>query len=131
MDFSGGLCSHQTPGSRMQHAAETRGKLYFWMIDRSRVSLSAAMIACDVFASDGGNLSTTSSVFGEANVRGILKAYASYYDEVRTHLSFDKRCSVFSSVHSLCFKRRIAYPGTTEATAVSARAAGGMSTEAP
>ena len=29
-------------------------------------------------------------VFGEAHLRGFLKAYASYYNEVRTHLSLDK-----------------------------------------
>ena len=29
-------------------------------------------------------------VFGEAHLRGVLKAYASYYNEVRTHLSLDK-----------------------------------------
>src|SRR5262249_20676312 len=29
-------------------------------------------------------------VFGEAHLRRILKTYASYYNEVRTHLSLDK-----------------------------------------
>jgi transposase InsO family protein len=29
-------------------------------------------------------------VFGEAHLRGVLKPYASYYNEVRTHLSLDK-----------------------------------------
>ena len=29
-------------------------------------------------------------VFGEAHLRSILKAYASYYNEVRTHLSLEK-----------------------------------------
>jgi hypothetical protein len=29
-------------------------------------------------------------VFGEAHLRGVLKAYASYYNEARTHLSLDK-----------------------------------------
>jgi transposase InsO family protein len=29
-------------------------------------------------------------VFGEAHLRGVLKAYASYYNEVRTHLSLSK-----------------------------------------
>ena len=29
-------------------------------------------------------------VFGEAHLRSVLKAYASYYNEVRTHLSLDK-----------------------------------------
>ena len=28
-------------------------------------------------------------VIGEAHLRGVLKAYASYYNEVRTHLSLD------------------------------------------
>ena len=29
-------------------------------------------------------------VFGEAHLRRILKTYASYYNQVRTHLSLDK-----------------------------------------
>jgi transposase InsO family protein len=29
-------------------------------------------------------------VFGEEHLRSVLKAYASYYNEVRTHLSLDK-----------------------------------------
>ena len=29
-------------------------------------------------------------VFGEAHLRRVLKAYASYYNEVRTHFSLDK-----------------------------------------
>lgn len=29
-------------------------------------------------------------VFGEAHLRRILKAYAAYYNRVRTHLSLDK-----------------------------------------
>jgi transposase InsO family protein len=29
-------------------------------------------------------------VFGKAHLRGVLAAYASYYNEVRTHLSLDK-----------------------------------------
>jgi transposase InsO family protein len=29
-------------------------------------------------------------VFGEAHLRGVLKVYASYYNEVRTHLSLDQ-----------------------------------------
>jgi hypothetical protein len=29
-------------------------------------------------------------VFGEAHLRRILKAYAAYYDEIRTDLSLDK-----------------------------------------
>jgi hypothetical protein len=34
-------------------------------------------------------------VFGEAHLRGVLKAYASYYNEVRTHLSLDKEAPDF------------------------------------
>ncbi len=34
-------------------------------------------------------------VFGEAHLRRILKAYASYYNEVRTHLSLDKDAPEF------------------------------------
>jgi transposase InsO family protein len=29
-------------------------------------------------------------VFGEAHLRAVVRAYASYYDEVRTHVSLDK-----------------------------------------
>jgi transposase InsO family protein len=34
-------------------------------------------------------------VFGEAHLRGVLKIYASYYNEVRTHLSLDKDAPYF------------------------------------
>jgi transposase InsO family protein len=34
-------------------------------------------------------------VFGEAHLRDILKTYASYYNEVRTHLSLDKNAPAF------------------------------------
>ena len=34
-------------------------------------------------------------VFGEAHLRRILKVYASYYNEVRTHLSLDKDAPAF------------------------------------
>jgi transposase InsO family protein len=34
-------------------------------------------------------------VFGEAHLRHILKTYASYYNEVRTHLSLDKNAPAF------------------------------------
>jgi hypothetical protein len=34
-------------------------------------------------------------VFGEAHLRGVLKAYASYYNEVRTYLSLDKDAPYF------------------------------------
>jgi len=34
-------------------------------------------------------------VFGEAHLRHILKACASYYNEVRTHLSLDKNAPDF------------------------------------
>jgi len=33
--------------------------------------------------------------FGEAHLRRILKVYASYYDEGRTHLSLDKDAPAF------------------------------------
>ena len=36
-------------------------------------------------------------VFGEAHLRGVLKAYASYYNEVRTHLSLNKNSPDFES----------------------------------
>jgi transposase InsO family protein len=44
-------------------------------------------------------------VFGEAHLRGVLKAYASYYNEVRTHLSLDKDAPYFRPAQKL---RRIA-----------------------
>ena len=34
-------------------------------------------------------------VFGEAHLRGVLKAYAAYYNEVQTHLSLDKNVPDF------------------------------------
>ena len=34
-------------------------------------------------------------VFGEAGLRRVLKAYASYYNQVRTHLSLDKDAPLF------------------------------------
>jgi hypothetical protein len=34
-------------------------------------------------------------VFGEAHLRRVLKAYALYYNEVRTHLSSDKDAPEF------------------------------------
>jgi hypothetical protein len=34
-------------------------------------------------------------VFGEAHLRRVLKTYASYYNEVRTHLSLDKHSPDF------------------------------------
>ena len=34
-------------------------------------------------------------VFGEAHLRCVLKTYASYYNEVRTHLSLDKHSPDF------------------------------------
>ena len=33
--------------------------------------------------------------FGEAHLGGVLKAYALYYNEVRSHLSLDKEAPVF------------------------------------
>ena len=38
----------------------------------------------------GANLFDHLIVIGEAHLRGVLKAYASYYNEARTHLSLDK-----------------------------------------
>ena len=40
-------------------------------------------------------------VFGEAHLRGVLKAYASYYNEVRTHLSLDKDAPDFRRTHKI------------------------------
>jgi len=34
-------------------------------------------------------------VFGEADLRAVLKAYASYYNEIRTHLSLNKNAPDF------------------------------------
>jgi len=38
-------------------------------------------------------------VFGEAHLRRVLKAYASYYNQVRTHLSLDKDAPEFRHPH--------------------------------
>jgi transposase InsO family protein len=40
-------------------------------------------------------------VFGEAHLRRVLKAYASYYNEVRTHLSLDKDSPEFRRAQSV------------------------------
>jgi transposase InsO family protein len=40
-------------------------------------------------------------VFGEAHLRGVLKAYASYYNEVRTHLSLDKDAPDFRGTQKI------------------------------
>jgi transposase InsO family protein len=40
-------------------------------------------------------------VFGEAHLCRILKAYVSYYNQVRTHLSLDKDAPVFRRVQSI------------------------------
>ena len=40
-------------------------------------------------------------VFGDAHLRGVLKAYASYYNEVRTHLSLDKDAPHFRRAQKL------------------------------
>src|ERR1700756_2034422 len=40
-------------------------------------------------------------VFGETHVRGVLKVYASYYNEVRTHLSLDKDAPHFRRAQKL------------------------------
>jgi len=39
-------------------------------------------------------------VFGEGHLHGILKAYDSYYKEVRTHLALDKGTPAFCRVQS-------------------------------
>ena len=41
------------------------------------------------------------TVFGEAHLRVILKAYASYYNEVRTHLSLDKDAPDFRAAQKI------------------------------
>jgi hypothetical protein len=38
-------------------------------------------------------------VFGEADLRRVLKAYASYYNRARTHLSLDKDEPLFRRSH--------------------------------
>jgi len=40
-------------------------------------------------------------VFGEAHLRRVLKTYAGYYNQVRTHLSLDKDSPNFRSSHSV------------------------------
>jgi transposase InsO family protein len=40
-------------------------------------------------------------VFDEAHLRRVLKNYASYYNEVRTHLSLDKNAPAFRRPHKL------------------------------
>ena len=40
-------------------------------------------------------------VFGEAHLRPVLKAYASYYNQVRTHLSLDKDSPEFRRAQSV------------------------------
>jgi transposase InsO family protein len=40
-------------------------------------------------------------VFGEAHLRGVLKAYASYYNEFRTHLSLAKDAPYFRRAQKL------------------------------
>jgi transposase InsO family protein len=40
-------------------------------------------------------------VFGEAHLRDVLKVYASYYNEVRTHLSLDKDAPHFRRAQKL------------------------------
>ena len=37
-------------------------------------------------------------VFSEAHLRRILRSYAAYYNEVRTHLSLDKNSPLFRTV---------------------------------
>jgi transposase InsO family protein len=40
-------------------------------------------------------------VFGEAHLRAVLKAYASYYNELRTHLSLDKDAPDFRGTQKI------------------------------
>jgi sterol desaturase/sphingolipid hydroxylase (fatty acid hydroxylase superfamily) len=40
-------------------------------------------------------------VFGEAHLRRVLKAYASYYNQVRTHLALDKDAPEFRQAQPL------------------------------
>ena len=41
-------------------------------------------------------------MFGEAHLRRILKAYAAYYDEIRTDLSLDKTLQLSAITDSRC-----------------------------
>jgi transposase InsO family protein len=45
-------------------------------------------------------------VFDEAHLRGVLKAYASYYNEARTHLSLDKDARIFGGRRSSAASQR-------------------------
>jgi hypothetical protein len=47
-------------------------------------------------------------VLGEAHLRGLLRAHASYYNEVRTHLSLDKNAPDFRRTQK--FGRIVARP---------------------
>lgn len=49
-------------------------------------------------------------VFGEAHFRGVLKAYASFYNEVRTHLSLDKDAPNFRRAQTILLHRSDTYP---------------------
>jgi hypothetical protein len=40
-------------------------------------------------------------VFDEVQLRRVLKSYASYYNQVRTHLSLDKNAPGFRRPHKL------------------------------
>ena len=40
-------------------------------------------------------------VFGEAHLRAVLKAYASYYNEIRPHLSLDKDAPDFRAAQKI------------------------------
>ena len=40
-------------------------------------------------------------VFGEAHLRVVLKAYASYYNEVRTHLTLEKDAPDFRGIQKI------------------------------
>ena len=52
-------------------------------------------------------------VFGEADLRRVLKAYASYYNQVRTHLSLDKDAPDFRQAQPVGNIRGVAPPGRT------------------
>jgi hypothetical protein len=46
-------------------------------------------------------------VFGESHLRGILRAYASYYDQVRTRLSLNKDASDFRQAQKIGRRRSV------------------------
>jgi transposase InsO family protein len=50
-------------------------------------------------------------VLGEAHLRRILKSYAHYYDETRTHLALDKDAPISRPVQRTGVVRSLAIPG--------------------